>query len=120
MLAYVLIVYLAAKLNSMFDVIQHHFSANLYAKHMVIKDGCEVSSHKHSFDHLSILAQGCVILEVDGEQSTHYAPAVIEIKAGLEHKITAVNGDCTWFCIHGVTDADEQTIDDVLIQKVVK
>ncbi len=102
-----------------FDVIQHYFSSNLYAKHMVIKDGFEVSSHKHNFDHLSILSSGCVILEVDGEQSTHYSPTVIEIKAGKTHKIQAVNGDAVWFCIHGIADGEvnSDNIDDVLIKK---
>ena len=104
----------------MFDVISHSFMGGTYAKKMLIHDGCEVVSHQHHFDHLSILAKGCVIIEVDGAQSTHYAPAELEIKAGQTHKITAVNGDVIWYCIHAITDEDldHDTIDDVLIQKV--
>jgi len=104
----------------MFEVINHSFIGGTYAKKMLIHDGCEVMSHQHHFDHLSILAQGCVIIEVEGEQSVHYAPAEITIKAGQHHKITAINGAAVWYCIHAIADedTDHDNIDDVLIQKV--
>jgi hypothetical protein len=101
------------------NVVKHHFSSGVYAKHMEIPDKFEVLTHKHEYSHLSILATGCVIVEVDGESTIHYAPAVIDIDAGKEHKITTVNGKATWFCIHGVSEEySESEIDEVLIQKV--
>jgi hypothetical protein len=102
------------------EVISHNFIAGVYAKQMVIPDGYHVLTHKHCFDHMSILAQGCAIVECDGVQEVYYAPAVIDIKAHVEHEIIAVNGDCVWFCIHHVAkeDYDESTIDEVLVEPV--
>ena len=101
-----------------FEVIAHHFSSGVYAKQVIIKEGFEILSHKHTFDHLSILSSGIAIVEVDGESQTYYAPAVIEIKAGEVHKIEAINGPAVWFCIHGTDgEYDESNIDDVLIQE---
>lgn len=101
------------------EVVKHYFSAGIYAKHMEIPDEFEVSTHKHEYDHLSILASGCVIVDVDADSTIYYAPAVIEIAAGKEHRIRTVNGSATWFCIHGVDDQyDEASIDNILIQKV--
>jgi mannose-6-phosphate isomerase-like protein (cupin superfamily) len=63
-----------------------------------------------------VLAQGRAIVEVDGV-ATEYGPgSCIEIKAGAEHKITALE-DVTWFCIHATTETDAEKIDEVLIEK---
>ena len=48
-----------------FDLkIQHHFSDGIYAKKMEIPKDHYVVSHKHTYDHLSILASGRVLVEV--------------------------------------------------------
>lgn len=95
-------------------VIKHHFIGGVYGKELLIPDGEDVVSHKHNFDHMSVLAKGCVIVEVGGTQSTYYAPAVIEIKAGIEHSVLAVNGDAHWLCIHATEETDETKIDETL------
>lgn len=102
----------------MLDVIKHHFVGGVYAKEMRIPDGFEVVSHKHLFDHMSVLTQGCVIVEADGIQETYYAPAVIGIKAGVAHSVLPVNGDAHWLCIHATDCTDETKVDEVLIGPV--
>jgi RES domain-containing protein len=42
------------------------------------------------------------------------SPAVIEIKAGIAHKISAVT-ECHWYCIHATDIADPDLIDEELI-----
>jgi quercetin dioxygenase-like cupin family protein len=101
-------------------VISHHFIGGVYAKEMLIPDGYEVISHSHKFDHMSVLTQGCVIVEADGEQSTYYAPAIIEIKAGTNHSVRPVNGDAHWICVHATDCVDESKVDEVLIEKIDK
>lgn len=44
-----------------FDV-QHHFSEGVYARQMVIQRGVVVPTHKHKFNHMSILASGKVLV----------------------------------------------------------
>lgn len=108
--------YCAAKPS--FDVIKHHFYGGVYCKEMTINADAEVVSHKHNYDHLSVLTSGCVVVDVDDEQDTYYAPAIIKIKAGSSHRITAVNGPAHWLCIHATDCTDESQVDDVLIQKI--
>lgn len=99
-------------------VIAHHFSGGVYCKEMLIPEDCEVQSHRHVFDHMSVLTRGSVIVELDGIHTVYYAPSVIEIKAGSDHKITPVNGDAHWLCIHATDCTDEESIDEVLIEPV--
>ena len=96
---------------------KHHFSSGTYAKQMELPNGWWVKSHKHKFDHMSILARGRVIVVVDGVNTTYLAPTVVTIEAGKEHSITALQ-DSTWFCIHGVDkEYDIESVDSVLIEE---
>ena len=96
--------------------IQHYFSSGVYIREMHLPKDHFAETHKHNFDHLSILSKGKALVECDEEMQIYKAPSCIEIKAGKEHKITALE-DLTWFCIHAtdVTDADE--IDHQLIKE---
>ena len=97
--------------------IQHHFSDAVYAKQVHIPAGAMIVSHKHNYSHLSLLAQGAVIVETDTGEPQHYrAPTCIEIKAGVHHAVHALT-DTVWFCIHHTDCKDPDKIDEVLIQK---
>lgn len=96
--------------------IVHHFSDGLYAKQMMIPAGYQARQHAHNFSHLSILAKGKVIVVKDDWQKEFEAPACIEIKAGIYHKIISLE-DATWFCIHATEETDAQKIDEVLIAR---
>lgn len=97
----------------------HHFSDGLYAKQMMIPKGYEACSHAHEYSHLSILAKGKVAVITDDEKKGYEAPACIEIKAGIHHKIIALENS-TWFCIHATEETDKNKIDEVLIAKEAK
>ena len=96
--------------------IVHHFSDGLYAKQMVIPKGYQAMQHVHSFSHLSVLASGRVIVQTDDWTKEFKAPACIEIKAGIHHKIISLE-DATWFCIHAAEETDPDEIDQVLIAR---
>lgn len=104
----------------MFKVISHHFIGGVYCKEMEIPEDCQVLSHKHEFDHMSVLTQGCVIVDADGEIETYWSPAIINIKAGVQHSVLAVNGPAYWLCIHATDCTDESQVDNVLIKPVMK
>ena len=93
---------------------KHHFSDHIYAKEMTLPKGHVALSHRHSYSHLSCLAQGECIVYTNGEQNSYKAPAMIEIKAGVEHQIEAVE-DVVWFCIHATDEKDVDKIDRVAI-----
>lgn len=111
-----------ALINNSFDAdlgIKHHFSDSVYAKQMHLPKGHVALSHKHKYSHLSVLADGeCVLYRViNGEtvETRHKAPEVINIPAGIEHQVEAIE-DVTWLCIHATTETDTSRIDKVLIE----
>ena len=95
---------------------QHHFSDGLYAKEIKIPKGYAAGMHKHEYSHLSILSKGRVIVRTDEYNKEYVAPACIDIKAGLNHTIEALE-DAVWFCIHATEETDINKIDEVLIAK---
>ena len=56
--------------------IQHFFSSGVYVRQMHLPAGHFAQSHRHKFEHVSILAQGEVLLEVDDVMTRHCAPAL--------------------------------------------
>ena len=97
-------------------MIQHHFGGGVYAKETRIPVGYLAVQHAHKFDHLSILASGKVQLTVDGQTTTHEAPACLTIAAGKTHSVLALT-DVVWYCIHATDCTDERAVDDVLIEE---
>jgi quercetin dioxygenase-like cupin family protein len=95
----------------------HHFPTDdnpVYMRQMKAPAGYLVGSHKHKYEHYSILCSGRVKAEVGESVQYFTGPAVITVPAGVEHRITALT-DIVWFCIHGTSAIDN--LDEVLIEK---
>lgn len=71
-----------------------------YCRRMELDRGNVALTHKHKTDHYSILEAGSVLLRTDGVSTVYYAPAVITIKAGVNHSIEALNDNVVWLCVH--------------------
>jgi len=95
-------------------MINHHFSAGVYAKETRIPAGHVLVQHKHKFSHLSILASGSIELMVDGERKIIHAPACLTIEADKHHGVKSLT-DVVWYCIHATECTDMDEIDEVLI-----
>ena len=95
-------------------MIEHHFSAGVYAKEARIPAGQILVQHKHKFDHLSILASGSIELMVDGNRTIVHAPACLTIEANKHHGVKSLT-EVVWYCIHATDCTDTDKIDDVLI-----
>jgi quercetin dioxygenase-like cupin family protein len=72
-----------------------------------------IGSHKHKYEHYSILCAGRVQVDLDGEQREVIGPDVIVVPAGVQHLVTALT-DIVWFCVHGTTETEN--IDEALIK----
>ena len=96
--------------------VKHFFSSGVYAKQQELRAGEFVMTHRHCYDHMSILAQGACKLTVDGVETEISAPRCVEIKANVSHRIEALQ-DSVWFCIHHTTETDVSKIDETLIHK---
>ena len=95
-------------------MINHHFSAGVYAKETLIPAGHVLVQHKHKFSHLSILASGSIELMVDGERKIIHAPACLTIEADKHHGVKSLT-DVVWYCIHATECTDLDKVDEVLI-----
>ena len=94
---------------------KHHFGPGIYAKEQHLPKGWYAVTHTHEYDHLSILASGRASVTCAGETKEYAAPAVVIIKKGVPHTITA-GEDSVWFCIHATDETDSSKIDEVLIR----
>jgi hypothetical protein len=95
--------------------VQHHFIGGVYAKELTMDSIMDcVTSHKHNYDHMSILATGSVEINVDGVRSIVIAPAVLNIAAGKRHSVTPLETPVKWFCIHRTDVTDPDLVDNEL------
>lgn len=101
--------------HNIVDAISHHFSDGVYAKQMSLKQGYTAVTHKHNYDHLSILAQGEVYITANGVKSRFKAPFCIDIKAGVSHSIDAIE-DSIFYCVHRTDEKDIDKVDETLIE----
>ena len=102
------------KMQSIGGDISHIFGGNLYSKEMKIPSGMIAIKHTHDFTHLSILASGNAIVEIDGVSKEICGPACLTIEAGKEHKVIAIT-DIVWYCIHTAMCTDVDNVDNILI-----
>jgi quercetin dioxygenase-like cupin family protein len=94
--------------------IVHHISDGVYARQMMLQKNLYAMTHAHKYDHLSILASGRVMVEIDGNAEEFVAPACINIAAGKHHRVIALE-DSVWFCIHATDETDPDKLDEVMI-----
>jgi len=111
-------------MSKMYDIdkerfqVEHHFAAGVYAKQMLFTPDHVFKQHAHHYDHMSILAKGSAIIEVNGVNTHYTAPTVIEIKKGLVHSVKALE-PCVWYCIHPTDLTDPDEIDETFSTRVV-
>ena len=97
--------------------VKHHFDDGVYAKEMHLPAHHFAVSHKHAYDHISMLHSGAAVVTVEGVKKIFTGPTVIMIRAHKEHRIDAIT-DVVWFCIHETNETDPEKIDEVAIERV--
>jgi quercetin dioxygenase-like cupin family protein len=99
---------------------KHYIAGGVYVKQLIMPiAGDYVISHKHNFDHLSLLASGRVKVEMDGVTTVYTGPTAVLVKADIEHKITALSRDVLWYCVHSVPEdlRSEDLIEEILVRQ---
>lgn len=91
------------------------YFGNIWIRQNVLeKSGDWYYGHTHDFDHISLLSHGKVLIEIEGRPPKEFqSPTFIIIKRDLEHKFTALEDNCVWFCIHALRDIDGEVVDDL-------
>jgi quercetin dioxygenase-like cupin family protein len=76
--------------------------AGLHVKLTELKKGMKLVQHKHTYDHLSLLLSGRVIVHLDTDAiviDASATPRSMVIEAGRIHRVTAITDAC-WLCVH--------------------
>lgn len=97
----------------------HYFPTEgnpVYMRRMRAPAGFVIGSHRHKYEHYSVLCTGKVRVTYASEVEEYEAPSVMVVPAGVEHRIEALT-DIVWLCVHGTTETDRDSIDEVLIAK---
>lgn len=85
-------------------------SGNIYIRPNTLDDiGDKIHGHKHNFDHTTIVLSGAVHVVrtlADGttQEDVFTAPDSFLVLAGVEHEITAVRQDTTFWCVYSHRD----------------
>jgi hypothetical protein len=81
--------------------------ANIHTRMLhFAKAGDKIVGHKHTFDHLTLLASGSLRVVVDGKESEFKAPHLIWIDKDKVHELTALEDDTVAACINGIRGGD--------------
>jgi quercetin dioxygenase-like cupin family protein len=96
---------------------QAAYADNVWVRMMHLrKAGDEIQGHRHTFDHITLLARGSVKMEHDLGSKEYKAPFLIITPKGIAHKFTALEDQCLLCCIHAIRDGDE--VDDIAPQDI--
>lgn len=95
---------------------EHFFTDGVYARKMALPKGTSVPTHRHAYNHLSILAHGRVRVTVGAIIQEYIAPAMIEVRKDVAHTIHALE-DSIWFCIHATDAKDIESLEQTVIVK---
>ena len=68
--------------------------------------------HKHHFDHVTLLAKGSVVAEVEGYEPKEFkAPTFIVIKKEHQHMFRALEDDTIFYCVFALRDVNGNVTD---------
>jgi len=85
---------------------------NVFVKlHHFLSVGDTHQGHVHTFDHITLLASGKVLMKHDNGEQEYTAPKLIVTPKGIKHQFTALAPDTVFCCVHAVRDGDG--VDDI-------
>lgn len=80
---------------------------NVFVKMMhMYFTGDKIHGHAHTFDHITLLAKGRVIMRSKNQEHEHEAPKLIVTPKGIVHEFEALTPDCLLCCVHAIRDGD--------------
>lgn len=83
--------------------------SNIWSRQMHFKKtGDTELGHKHTYDHLTLLAHGKLKVTVNNKDVTIFeAPHMIFIEKDTEHMLEALVDNTVAYCIHALRDKDK-------------
>lgn len=62
--------------------------------------GYSVMTHAHHYDHITMIANGAVMITTGETEVIYKAPALVTVKAHTHHGIVALEDNTVAYCIH--------------------
>ena len=98
----------------MSDMHQMGYFGNIWVRsHYFHKAGdTNGPAHRHHFDHVTLLAVGSVLCEVEGNTPKEFhAPTFIVIDKDKKHKFTALTDGVVYYCVFALRDENGELTD---------
>jgi hypothetical protein len=90
--------------------IKHIFGPNVYIKAFFVPKGITVVTKAFLEDHVTILAQGTVVVEdPDGVRVKYLAPAHTVFQRATRYRCTCIE-DAVWYCVHPTEETDQSVL----------
>lgn len=96
------------------------YFGNIWVRQNILsKKGESFPGHKHRFDHVTLLAEGEIEIEVEGKPPKQFkAPTFVIIRKEKEHKVTALTDDVMYYCVFALRNIDGEPIEDMASEEV--
>lgn len=104
--------------NALIDLpLVHFMDCGVYARVIDLKEvGWFIVSHKHKYDHMSLVSRGAVVVEIEGQEPyVVKAPNSIVVPAGSFHKFVAAADDTQFICLHRTDVEDIEDIEEEIV-----
>jgi quercetin dioxygenase-like cupin family protein len=90
------------------------YFGNIWVRQHSFDAGAKGGGHKHHFDHVTMLAQGKVRVQIQGQEPKEFtAPTFIVIKKELSHEITALEDGTVYYCVFAMRNVHGEVVEDV-------
>jgi hypothetical protein len=90
--------------------IKHIFGPNVYIKAFFVPQGITVVTKAFLEDHVTILAQGTVVVEdPDGVKTKYVAPAHTVFQQATRYRCTCIE-NAVWYCVHPTQETDQAVL----------
>lgn len=92
---------------------EHGFVGNIWIRQNYLRQaGDTAGGHLHYHDHVSLLVQGSVSVQVgDLPIKEFVAPTYIVIKKNYKHTITALEDKTVFYCLYAMRDIEGNVVD---------
>lgn len=92
---------------------------NVWVKYYFFPDiGGTHEGHAHTFDHITLLATGKILMKHDNGEQEFTAPHLIVTPKGIVHQFITLEPNTVFCCIHAIRDGDG--VDDIAPQEITK
>ena len=79
--------------------------SNIWSRQMHFEKSGDIEpGHSHKFDHLTLLTNGKLQVDVDGKKTIFTSPHMIYISKSKMHELTALEDNTIAFCIHALRE----------------